>query len=336
VKLVFRAQGVGIVISREDVIWCYRVMFGREPESEHVITQHMQFSNLATMRQAVLRSSEFQALLGQLKLDGEQFVSGALRPSIELSQNKIQLDASQDEMHNIWTHIQRSWEILGDEQPHYSVISSDEFLPDRIAENVDSFWNSGVFDLNFIRHIINRHHFVNSDQKVCTELGCGVGRVSIPLSTIFKRIQAFDISKNHLAMARERALAFGIDTIAFALIDRDALDSLPPSDFIYSRLVLQHNPPPLMELLIRSLLRSLNKGGVAVLQLPTYIIEYEFSVSKYLKNVDTSGIEMHCIPQHRLFHIIRDSECELQELREDSDAGSPEIILSNTAVISRR
>ena len=136
-------------------------------------------------------------------------------------------------------------------------------------------------------------------------------------------------------MARERALACGTDGIGFALVDRNILVSLPPSDFIYSRLVLQHNPPPLMELLLRSLLRSLKEGGIAVVQLPTYIIGYEFSISDYLRDVEKGGIEMHCLPQKRLFQIIYDSGCKLEELREDSDAGTPEVILSNTVIIGR-
>jgi SAM-dependent methyltransferase len=324
------------LISREDVIWCYRVMLGREPESEDVVAQHMRFSNLGAMRQAMLRSSEFQAHLGQLQLEGGQFISGALRPSMELAPNKIQLDASQDDLQNIWEHIQCSWEALGDAQPHYSVISSNEFMPDRVSENVDNFWSSGVTELNFVRHLMSRHHFTRSLEKVCTEFGCGIGRVSIPLSTIFKHIRAFDISRSHLAMARERAIACGVDRIEFVLIDRNILDSLPPSDFIYSRLVLQHNPPPLIELLLGSLLKSLKEGGMAIIQLPTYIIGYEFNIDDYLKNAEKSGIEMHCLPQRRLFQIIYDNGCVLEELREDSDAGTPEIILSNTVVIRRR
>jgi SAM-dependent methyltransferase len=324
------------LISRDDVIWSYRIMLGREPESEGMIREQMQFPDLWSLRQALLRSTEFQAQLARLRLEGCQFVTGSLRPSNVLPPNKIQLDVSPLELDSMWGHIQRSWEALGKEQPYYSVLSASEFLPDRFEENVEKFWSTGASEFDLIQRMLEKFAFRNQTEKICTELGCGVGRVSIPLAAAFKQVNAYDISRSHLAVAEARALMFGYRNMICTLLKRVVLDSLPPSDFIYSKLVLQHNPPPLMEIILQGLLKSLNGDGLAIIQMPTYIMGYEFSVKEYLGRDELSGIEMHCLPQGRLFEIIQRCGCRLEEIREDVLAGNPEVILSNTVIVSRQ
>ncbi len=51
-----RAAGV---LTRDEVIWGYRLMLGREPESEAVIEAHRQLPDLPTYRRALLECAEF-------------------------------------------------------------------------------------------------------------------------------------------------------------------------------------------------------------------------------------------------------------------------------------
>ena len=104
---------------------------------------------------------------------------------------------------------------------------------------------------------------------MCIEFGCGVGRVSVPLASLFKRVHALDISKTHLAMAERRASEAGVNNVEFILVDREILGSLPSADSVYSRLVLQHNPPPIIALLLQCLLKTLKVGEIAIIQIPT-------------------------------------------------------------------
>jgi hypothetical protein len=46
--------------------------------------------------------------------------------------------------------------------------------------------------------------------------------------------------------------------------------SLPKVDAVVTLIVLQHNPPPVIKLILRSLLDALKQGGVAYFQLLTY------------------------------------------------------------------
>ncbi|KAB2643325.1 MAG: hypothetical protein DVB29_06115 [Verrucomicrobia bacterium] len=67
---LFRFSHSGL-ITKEEVIWCYRTILGREPESEEVIDQNMQVENFEQLRTAFLKSLEFKSLLKKLEEKNE-------------------------------------------------------------------------------------------------------------------------------------------------------------------------------------------------------------------------------------------------------------------------
>jgi hypothetical protein len=109
-----------------------------------------------------------------------------------------------------------------------------------------------------------------------------------------------------------------------------AFETLPTFDLFTSVIVLQHNPPPIIAMLLKGLLCKLRPGGIAYFQVPTYKHDYGFTVDKYLQDAaQTQGMEMHVIPQHVLFDLLRQCGCQLLECREDGWSGDSSII-SNT------
>jgi hypothetical protein len=83
-------------------------------------------------------------------------------------------------------------------------------------------------------------------------------------------------------------------------------------------IVLQHNPPPIIRVIIRELIRALNSGGIALLQVPTYSLGYKFSLQEYLANEATrNGIEMHVLPQNEIFDIVSQEQGKLVEVLKD-------------------
>ena len=101
------------------------------------------------------------------------------------------------------------------------------------------------------------------------EIGCGVGRLAIPLAGRFRRVVAVDIAPTMLAKLRTHAARFGVENIETAHVG-DAWHENADADFVFSWLVLQH-----VERLddIRDLLRrtaaALRADGVASLQFDT-------------------------------------------------------------------
>lgn len=53
-------------VTRDEVIWAYRLLLGRPPESEEVITDHMNSENTTALRRTFMQSSEFGSQLAEI------------------------------------------------------------------------------------------------------------------------------------------------------------------------------------------------------------------------------------------------------------------------------
>ena len=116
----------------------------------------------------------------------------------------------------------------------------------------------------------------------------------------------------------------------------DEIRKLERVDLVYSIMVLQHNPPPVIRLIVREFLRALNPGGVAYFQVPTYMAGYGFSAEAYLaEEDDAQEMEMHPFPQRVVFALAREEGCEPIEVFEDGWTGYRPQELSNTFVIRK-
>src|SRR5262249_9790107 len=138
----------------------------------------------------------------------------------------------------------------------------------------------------------------------------------------FAEMYAYDISANHLALARQHAEAAGVGNIRFHHRGNGVLEPLHPCDFFYSRLVFQHNPPPVMHELVRLSLASLRPGGIAIFEIPVYFAGYTFHIEDY--------------PQREVFSLIAAAGCLLIEVHEDRTIETHRERLGNLLVISRQ
>ena len=97
------------------------------------------------------------------------------------------------------------------------------------------------------------------------DFGCGVGRLTLPLARRAEHVTACDIAPDLLARARMHAEEAGLHNITF--VENDQLDTLSDGafTFICSLLVFQYVPRQAGYTIIRTLLRLLAPGGVAIL-----------------------------------------------------------------------
>jgi SAM-dependent methyltransferase len=153
------------------------------------------------------------------------------------------------------------------------------------------------------------------------------------LAKRFGRVIGADISRAHLAAAR-LALAEVPNAVLLHVGRLDDLGRLPAYDFLYSRIVLQHNPPPVIAVILARLLTRLAPGGGAYIQVPVWIPDYRFRVSAYLAGLQTGPMEMHALPQRDLLAIVREAGCVIRELREDP-LGPQFGGISNTLVLEK-
>jgi SAM-dependent methyltransferase len=145
--------------------------------------------------------------------------------------------------------------------------------------------------------------------------------LTLALAPHADKVVGVDISPPHLRLARERAAATGVGNVQFeSIASVNDLDRYEGFDFVICRIVLQHNPPPVMAALYAKLLSALAPGGIAIVQIPTFIHGQSFAAADYLVS-EQPQMEMNSLPQQVIFRIIEEAACRTIEVREDVAAG---------------
>jgi SAM-dependent methyltransferase len=254
----------------------------------------------------------------------------------------VPLDIERIEQRNdllsFFDHIKKTWTQLGDTEPHWSVLSLDAFKHEQLASNIEAFYESGKPEVDALCDMLNARSISINYDGVCLEYGGGLGRVTKWFAQKFSEVVSCDISSSHIKLAKEYLLSQGIENVALLQMSSiEDIENLPPADFIYSVIVLQHNPPPIIELILNNLLKSLKPGGYCLFQVPVYCANYTFYVDQYLNSVcnksSTLNIEMHVLPREIVFEITYAQKCMLVDVFEDDWAGQGYV--SNTFIVRK-
>ncbi len=304
-------------VSNDDILAAYRMFLGRKPSPQE-IKVWLGTKSLSALRAAFISSSEFTT-----KLPGPHY--GRLPRNLEAVEIEWQTDPRTAQQ--LLKHVKKTWTAMGESRPHWSVLSSDMFLPQHIAENERAFFASGEVEVTALTSALQRHDCPIPQHIL--EYGCGVGRVTAHLAAAFPRVTASDISPSHLMMARQNVNEYS--NVTFKLVEDDRFAMTESFDAWISYIVLQHNPPPIIAMILHKMFTMLAPGGVALFQVPTYSSGYQFSIAKYLDGgALDGGIEVHCLPQWVVFHLADQANCVPLEVREDEAMGPPSHWRSNT------
>lgn len=138
------------------------------------------------------------------------------------------------------------WEELARREPHFAVLTNDEFLRERLTpEALERFWKSGEDDVDFLLGL------AKAQPEVALDFGCGVGRLTRALAKRAKQVIGVDASPTMLSLAPK------LPNVTYT-------HELPESaDFICSLIVFQHIPPKQGYKIFRDLLGRLH--GVAAI-----------------------------------------------------------------------
>ena len=189
-----------------------------------------------------------------------------------------------------------NWEAFGRSDPLFGVLSD----PTRQGGNWDpgEFFESGRAHVRKLLNILDGLR-VTFAHGTCLDFGCGVGRLTIPLSASFERTVGVDVAGSMIAAARGNVRPG--DRCEF-VVNRDPdLRQFPDSSFdvVHSCLVLQHVPPEITLGYIAEFFRVAARGGLIVFQLPAATIsESEISAAHALPASGyAAGISMLECPQ---------------------------------------
>lgn len=336
------------MLSATDVETAFRLILGRPPENEAVVRAHQGIRDTDTLRRVLLESAEFSAGYARL-VNGAGNGAGAPDPDhplagrpdrlkgtmdaapaeprvyddqgILLPTNAVETDPSEADRARLWARVAETWAALGREAPHWSVLTHERFRPDALDANRAEFELSGEVEGLLIDAAMARFPDLDPSALDCLEIGCGVGRATRALARRFRSVVGVDISAAHLEVAERECRAAGAANLSFrqvsALTD---YDRLPRTGVLYSRIVFQHNPPPVQVAMLAALFGRLEAGGVALFQLITHAKAYRYSAAEDLAR-RPGEMEMHVLPQRIVFRLMAAHGLAPVEVQEDFAGG---------------
>lgn len=160
------------------------------------------------------------------------------------------------------------WEHFAADNPLHYICTGAE------GRSESSFWQSGQeLVQNEFLPVLVRYQV---PRNLAIELGCGVGRLAIPLSNHFQKVVGLDIAQAMVSRASQLAQQKGAVNARFIQIQdpQQALEQLAlytgTADLVYSMLVFQHiDDFNVIDEYVRLVRGLLTKSGMAYLQFDT-------------------------------------------------------------------
>lgn len=159
--------------------------------------------------------------------------------------------------------LKTTWEFLAKTDPFWSILTQKE-MRGNLWDKVE-FFKTGVDEINELMAKLEKWD-IEFERQIALDFGCGVGRLTLPLTNYFERVIGVDISANMIQLANQ----YSNDKSSFVWNKEQHLSIFADEyfDFVYSNIVLQHNHPQLIFIYLKELFRVLKKGGLIVFQLP--------------------------------------------------------------------
>ncbi len=331
------------VLAAETVERAFRLILGRPPESPETLEFHRRLGSEEALRAALIRSPEFgesyvrlvAERLAQKGAPGEAApedlakhaderpgtVPMKLARGILPEQGPVETDCPPGEAAALWTRIAESWTAMGTEAAHWSVLTHDLFRPETLEANRALFEGTAAVEGMLVDAAIERAPGFDPRSARAIEIGCGVGRATRALAERFAHVTGYDISAPHLEIAARELAAAGHDNVELRQMTGPAdWAGLSGYGFAYSRLVLQHNPPPVQAAILRGVLAGLEPGGLALFQAVTYGRHYRYRAADDLSGAP-GRMEMHVLPQPAVFALMAEAGVAPLEVQEDFAAG---------------
>ena len=178
----------------------------------------------------------------------------------------------------------------------------------------EEFWESGKKDCNKILGK-ESHRFdwicngKNPNELRVLEIGCGIGRILIPMSSIFKEVIGVDVSKKMIELSKQyvdkipNCHTYENSGSDLSLFEEDYFD------FCYSYIVFQHIPKKeIIENYIKEVSRVLKTGGIFRFQVKGDLVKNVFGKFETWHGYNFTHEEIHKIANENNFEILEESE----------------------------
>ena len=161
--------------------------------------------------------------------------------------------------------IKRNWEEFAQTDPLWAILTDPTKKGGGWSPT--EFFASGEVEIDGVLKA-GRELGLPRGRGRALDFGCGVGRLTQAMCRHFDSCDGIDIAPTMVEQAR-RFNRFG-DRCSYLQSEQPDLGRYADKtfDFIYSRLVLQHMPPPNAKRYMSEFVRALRPGGLLVFQVP--------------------------------------------------------------------
>ncbi|MDD5639174.1 MAG: class I SAM-dependent methyltransferase [Candidatus Pacebacteria bacterium] len=186
-------------------------------------------------------------------------------------------------MNNFLKQSEKNWNNLAKEDPLWAILSD----PSRKGEKwkIKDFFESGEKEIIELFNWLNKNKIsVNFGRAL--DFGCGVGRLSNPLASMFSQVFGVDISSKMIELAKCYS-QYPEDKLCFLVNKVDNLDIFQDNffDFIYTNITLQHIKQDFALKYIDSFLKKIKKDGIVVFQVESFKKNITGTCKDFLKTV---------------------------------------------------
>jgi SAM-dependent methyltransferase len=310
----FRQKCV-VAVAPEVVRAAYKGILGREPDpggfTAHTARLEID-KDIESLLSAMVASPEFNHKMVMVRLPDLRQAGKA---------GSVKIETTPEQFARLFERVRDEWTKLGDTDPHWSVIVHEQFKSQNFAEHEEEFYQSGRAVFSIIENTFNDAGMEINRAGTVLELGCGTGRVTHILADVYARVIAVDVSPGNLRLCQEKLHRLGKTNVTFMLLKspRD-IQNIPPIDFFFSTIVLQHNPPPIIHYFLSEIFGKIRKSGCVLFQVPTHIPGYSFEVNQYLES-PVPVMEMHSVPMQAVFSLLAKNQLRPVEVLMDGSTG---------------
>ncbi len=158
------------------------------------------------------------------------------------------------------------WEKVGKSEPYWGVLTFEKYKRKNLTfTSRQEFFRSGEEYVKHLFEIISLHFDKDFHPSLGIDFGCGVGRITIPLSKRCKEVIGIDVSMSMIEEAKRNCVFFNATNVRFG---NDLSKIKQKADFVVTALVLQHVESEKGLQLFGSLIDLLNPTGIACIEVP--------------------------------------------------------------------
>jgi 2-polyprenyl-3-methyl-5-hydroxy-6-metoxy-1,4-benzoquinol methylase len=160
------------------------------------------------------------------------------------------------------------WRRVASQDPFWGVLSEESYHRDAMdAEKFQRFMASGEQYVAHLFALIEKHLRRGFQPTRTLDVGCGVGRLLLPLARRAREAVGVDIAEAMLDLCLKHAAEAGVRNVAVYPSDDD-LSRVPGRfDLVNTYIVLQHIPPQRGYRLLQTMIDRLTEGGIGSIQL---------------------------------------------------------------------